>query len=404
MSNSKLSNYPNGFKGGVSLDGSAPLHREHSGKVFYVGDSNTVAFPNRKGASDINRGTFLDPLSTLDKADELAVDGRGDVVAILPGTNLDIEASQTITKGGLVIRGLGYGDDRAKVTLNVADALDIEAANVVLENLYLPEPDGAVASRIDVDNTGFQMVGCHVQIADEDVDVITMTDEAHNAAFVGNTVDGEGASEAFVDMEGAVQGTRFIDNYLYGPTAPTSGWVDAEGVAVADTVFSGNENTSGTLFGQTAAVRTVNKDGAVVGQGMQAVVLANQADETGVIADVSGTVDIWGIHLFASTAGDGDTSAGTVGTEADGAASLMGAGDWSDESVEAAGDVLTAATPGAAQSVTEVASAVSPYWSSPVRVADTAIDLTQTGTGEATAFDIVIYYQPVTLGATIADE
>ncbi len=85
-----MSNYPQGFSGGLLLDGLS-THKTHTGKVFYVagGSDATLgtqpAYTNRKSASNANKGTFLEPFKTLAYAVEQCVDARGDVIVCLPG-------------------------------------------------------------------------------------------------------------------------------------------------------------------------------------------------------------------------------------------------------------------------------------------------------------------------------
>lgn len=401
-----MSNYPNGFTGGLLLEG-IPTLREHSGKVFYLGDTNSAAFPNRKGASDTNKGGFLDPLSTLDNAVEQCLAARGDVIRVLPGTQLDIEASTAIDVEGIAIVGMGFGDDRPQLALNIADALDIEASNVTIANVVFDGLDGEVASGIDVVGSDFHMVGCHkaIEAHDEGADFITVTATGHRAVFAGNTVDGENASEAWVDIEGAAVGVRFLDNYLYGGTAPTSGWIDAEGQGPTDTVLKGNDFTSGTLFGQTAAVRTLDRDTAAgaSAEGMQQIVLADLPDASDELLSVTGTVDLWGAVAVVSTAA---STNGTLALAASTGETIMVTSSFEDEAThaEAPGDSFTITNPGGAAVAEAVGALAAPtiMWDYPIRLSDCQIDMTAASGGNL-VLDWVFFYAPVTDGAVLAD-
>lgn len=119
-------NFPQGFAYGLSVRG-MPLTQMQPGQVFFVGNG-PILNPNQKGASNSNRGTFLDPFSTLTYAiNTAAVSGRGDIVFVLPGHREAISNATTLAMncGGVAVVGLGGGNLRPTFTFDTATTANI---------------------------------------------------------------------------------------------------------------------------------------------------------------------------------------------------------------------------------------------------------------------------------------
>lgn len=104
-----------------------PLTQMQPGQVFFVGNG-PILNPNQKGASNSNRGTFLDPFSTLNYAINTAcVSGRGDIVFVLPGHRESIADATTLTLncGNVAVIGLGAGQLRPTLTFTTATTANI---------------------------------------------------------------------------------------------------------------------------------------------------------------------------------------------------------------------------------------------------------------------------------------
>lgn len=156
------SNFPSGFKGGVSIRG-VPLTVTHPGEVFWVNGS-TVLAKGAVGGSDGNDGSYHRPLATIDAAIGKCTAGRGDVIFVMPSHTETVSAAGGITcdVASVAIVGLGSGDDRPTITFTTATAADIEidAANVTLANLrFVCDIDAAVGP-IDVDAAYCQIFDC----------------------------------------------------------------------------------------------------------------------------------------------------------------------------------------------------------------------------------------------------
>tara|TARA_R110000868_G_scaffold295632_1_gene555950 strand:- start:2016 stop:3200 length:1185 start_codon:yes stop_codon:yes gene_type:complete len=132
-----ISNFPNGFAAGLSVRG-MPLLQMQTGQVFYVGNAPSTLVGQRQ-ASNSNRGTFLDPFSTLHYAvNTVCVPGRGDIVFVLPGHAESIANATTLLLqcSGVAIIGLGAGSARPTFTFTTATSANIPVAgaNMSIQN------------------------------------------------------------------------------------------------------------------------------------------------------------------------------------------------------------------------------------------------------------------------------
>jgi hypothetical protein len=392
---SNLSNYPQGFNGGLILDGLA-THKTHTGKVFYVGDGSagTGAYlPNTKTPANGNKGTLLDPLKTLGYAVEQCVSGRGDVVVLLPGLVDSLSTAVDIEAANVTILGLGTGNSRPQLTPAVVDCIDVEGDNVTIQNVYFNEIAAertAGAAAIDVVGAGFRFLGNQVDLGAHDDVFITVTATGEVPVVQGNkfvvTADG---TESVVDIEGVIDNPVFKDNLVVTSAAVLDeGFVDMEAIAVTNALFDGN-----VILGPSALkVASADVGTTVVGGGTAGRVIetASINDELTGTGDeqftfiIDGNVDIHGVFVTMTEAVDAGDDISLV-TES--GVTLMVAGEIAAAGV--AGDYIFAASPGAAPTVAEVTlSATDLLWGSPLgfrgaAAAEDAIDVLCTGAGES---------------------
>ncbi len=133
-----FTNFPQGFANGLSIRG-MPLLQMQPGQTFFVGNG-PVLNPNQKAGSDGNRGTFLDPFSTLNYAINTAcVQGRGDIVFVLPGHKEDVPDATTLVMGcaGVAVIGLGAGSLRPQLSLTTASTatVPVRSSNMGIQNV-----------------------------------------------------------------------------------------------------------------------------------------------------------------------------------------------------------------------------------------------------------------------------
>jgi hypothetical protein len=110
------------------------------GAVFYVADSNFTSVDG-KGASDANDGNSPQtPFLTIQKGLNACVDGRGDVVALLPGS-WTITAALTMTKADVTLCAahgsvpFRKGGPVIVCATNSVKMLTIDAANVTVDGV-----------------------------------------------------------------------------------------------------------------------------------------------------------------------------------------------------------------------------------------------------------------------------
>ncbi len=143
------SNYPNGFRFGVSIR-SVPLVVTNPGQVFWLGNSAVVGPGPCRGGSDGNDGSFNAPFGTLEYAISRCVANRGDVIFIKPGHAETISNATALTfdKAGVAIIGLGRGATRPTFTFSTANTANIPvtAANVAIHNCLFVANFLAIAS------------------------------------------------------------------------------------------------------------------------------------------------------------------------------------------------------------------------------------------------------------------
>ncbi len=131
-----FTNYPQGFANGVSVRG-MPLIQTNPGQVYFVGNGS-ILLPGQKAGSDSNRGTFLDPFATLSNALNVTLQGRGDIVFILPNHKETIANATTLLMdcAGVSIIGLGGGNSRPTFTFTTATTANIpvQSSNMGIQN------------------------------------------------------------------------------------------------------------------------------------------------------------------------------------------------------------------------------------------------------------------------------
>jgi hypothetical protein len=125
-----MTNYPNGFTGGVSLQG-VPVTVTTPGKVLWV--SSVVG-------SDAGKGTNGKPFATIDYAIGRCTDSKGDVIFVMPNHAETVAAAGGITADviGISIIGLGNGKQTPRISLSATTStIAVSAANVTFKNLIV---------------------------------------------------------------------------------------------------------------------------------------------------------------------------------------------------------------------------------------------------------------------------
>lgn len=116
-------------------------------RIIWVNNSSVLPVGGVAG-SDANKGTYLQPMSTLTGAVGKCVSNAGDVIAIMPGHVERLTASLValVNKNGIHVVGLGRGTKAAKFIFDHASAtFTVTADDVKLENLdFIPSVTGVL--------------------------------------------------------------------------------------------------------------------------------------------------------------------------------------------------------------------------------------------------------------------
>lgn len=213
-----MSNYPNGFANGVNIRG-LPILSAYGGDVFWV-DSGA--------GSDGYKGTYDRPFATIDYAVGKCAANNGDLILVKPGHSETITAAAGIALdiAGISIIGLGSGSDRPTInfTIDTGADLDIDAANITIENVYfdLTGVDGVVAA-IDVNAADFMLRGCEILMADGTGQAVVAVLGATAAARMkihGTIIRAPNTgADCAIRITGTADGNEVIGCHIYGDFA-----------------------------------------------------------------------------------------------------------------------------------------------------------------------------------------
>jgi len=250
------------------------------GAVFFVGGGTAAV--NGVGASDTYPGIRPEePKSTIQDALDKTVAGRGDTVVVLPGS-VTITAALTMTKADVTLSGIdSNGTINPSAILSSlaasADAINVTAANVVIEDLHFPASTAATTSRIDAGAAGLVVRGCTFECGANDLETITVPAAGLHTTIVGNrfyiTANGP---DAAIEIEDAAAHFIRIENNVFLGQNNTNKWDTGavnSGVAHLDCVVSGNTNTDGPAIIFSAAAT-----GMIVGNIMGSGTLGSMLD------------------------------------------------------------------------------------------------------------------------------
>ena len=236
------SNFPQGFANGISIRG-VPLLQAQPGNVYWV-DNDSSLNPGQHAGSDSNRGTFLDPFATLNKALSVCQGGRGDIIMIGAGHTEQISSSTAFyaSTSDVAIIGMGAGSSRPTFILDTAttSTLNITGANISFQNCQFIGNFLNVATLFTLSNAQFT---ANVVAGSS---LLNVTAVSSGSIYQGNTVFGSG-----VGLSNA-NGTPCILNQV-------SGTPNGVGVYQLDTTFV-SAVASGTFYTSTKNFSVDNCD------------------------------------------------------------------------------------------------------------------------------------------------
>ncbi len=222
VNSGRVSVYGNGFTQGLVIRG-VSLVQSHPGRVFWVGNSASL-LPGERGASNGNKGGFLDPFSTIDHAVGNCASGRGDIIFVRPGhvETVTAAAGLDLDVAGVALIGLGSGSSRPTInfTTVVGADMDVDAANVTMVNFLFTGGIDALTGPIDVNAADFKLIDCEyrdvtgqatdVIVADANADRLLVDGYFHNGAAAA----GGASAIALIGMDNPViRNFKIVGNF-----------------------------------------------------------------------------------------------------------------------------------------------------------------------------------------------
>ncbi len=192
-----------------------------TGNRFYV-DSGAA------GASDaVGAGKSPDvPFATIDYAVGQCTANNGDIIYVMPGhaETVSAAAGLDLDVAGITIKGIGSGASQPTVTLDTADTadIDIDAANVTVENLHLIANFADIAVIFDVNADDFTLRNCRFTQAGDDLNALVCVQDAAAGGSDRITIEGchaimyDAANTHFVNFAGTGTGHIVRNNRLIG--------------------------------------------------------------------------------------------------------------------------------------------------------------------------------------------
>jgi hypothetical protein len=270
VNSGRVSVYDNGFTQGIVIRG-VSLAQSHPGRVFWVGNSASL-LPGERGASNGNKGGFLDPFLTIDAAVGACAANRGDIIFVRPNHTDTVTAAAglDLDVAGIALIGLGSGSNRPTINFTTATTadMDVDAANITMVNFLFTGGIDALAGPIDVNAADFKLIDCEyrdvtgqatdVILADANADRLLIDGYFHNGA----TAAGGASAIALTGMDNPVIRNFKIDgNFSVGAidirtTAAvkvdiSNGYIwqrNAADVAIVDTVTASTGRVGPNLF------------------------------------------------------------------------------------------------------------------------------------------------------------
>jgi len=240
-----VSNYPNGFAGGVTLRG-VPIVQTHPGKAFWVYNGTTGLMPGQRGGSNGNKGDFNSPFSTLEYAFSQCVADRGDIIFIKPGHAESIASATALNfdLAGVAVVGLGVGSNRPTFTFTTANTatIPVTAGNMSIQNCLFVGNFLSIASAFTLAAApNFAIENCEFRDTSAilgflSIVTTTVSVNADGLYVVGNkrSSDATTTPGPLVTIAGTINRVTISENKLFHSVASTTAVVLTHGALVVD--------------------------------------------------------------------------------------------------------------------------------------------------------------------------
>ena len=213
----------------------SPLFSRHQpGGVFTVVDEANFTTGNvwfvdsgsATGADSVGAGRNPDkPFLTIDYAVGQCTANNGDYIIVMPGhaETVALAAGLALNVAGITVKGLGRGTDQPTITLTLDTAdVDVDAANITVENIHFVANYADIAAAIDVNATDFTLRNCRFSEAATDMNALIWVQDALAAASDRITIENchaialDALNTHFVNFSGTGSGHVVRNNILIG--------------------------------------------------------------------------------------------------------------------------------------------------------------------------------------------
>jgi hypothetical protein len=273
-----------------------------TGNIFFVDSGSST------GADSAGYGQNPDmPFLTIDYAVGKCTANNGDRIYVMPGHAETVSAAGglDLDVAGISIIGIGNGTDTPTVTLGTAGTadVDVDAANILIENIHFKAAVADVAVCIDVNATDCTIRKCRfTEAADNQNFLICILGAAAAASdrlIVEDCfcIQDDAANTSFVSLPGTSKGCIIRRNTIIGDFG--SGAILAAGVVVfcvvVDNVIynAASDNDSCiSLAGTGICMRNLACGAAAQANGITAATWAKCENYYGVISeDLNGILE-----------------------------------------------------------------------------------------------------------------
>lgn len=167
-----------------------------------------------------------DAFTTIDAAVGACTADNGDVIVVLPGHVETISAAAGIALdvAGITVLGIGSGTKQPKVVFDTATTadLDVDAANVTIENIHFTANYADIVAPIDVNAQFCTIRNCRFTETATNMNALIWILGGSTTTSSGLKVEGchcidrDAANTHFISMPGTDDGNIIRDNVLLG--------------------------------------------------------------------------------------------------------------------------------------------------------------------------------------------
>ena len=276
--------------------------KEHPGDIYFV-DSGSAT-----GSDSAGYGKNPDkPFLTIDYAVGMCTANQGDVIYVMPGHAETVPAAGglDLDVAGISVIGLGRGTLQPTVTLTTANTadVDVDAANILIENIHFKSGFEDIAACIDVNAADCTIRNCRFTEAADNQNFLICILGALAAASDGLIVEDcyciqdDATNTHFISLPGTSKGVVIRRNTIIGDFGTAA--IGAAGVVVFGTVVdnviynaAADNDSCINLAGTGICMRNLCGGAAAQANGVTATLWAIAENYYGVITeDLSAILD-----------------------------------------------------------------------------------------------------------------